>query len=403
MEERYIHVIPEQFLSSYKSALNFLLGDDAIEEIMYNGPSEPVRIIHSEYHSCKTNLHINARDAHEFVIAVAVENHKVLSEGSPTMDGVLSDGSRINITLPPVTRSITFTVRKQHAQLITPFEFLRNNSVSPECMAFLWNCIDGLQTSGANILVVGGTASGKTTLMNALTFFIPEDERILTIEDTSEIRLLHQNRVNLFASEQKKISMQQLLINSLRMRPDRIIVGEVRGAEAETLFTAMNTGHKGCMGTLHAQSAREAVTRIKNNPMNVSPSLLRGLDLIIVMEKQGNTRIIKEITEIEVNATETVVFNQIYTYDPKQKKTVPTNIPSQLQSRIMAQAGIAFNQFQNAVIARSSFTEILKSRPLSSIEAFRLIQKNKEQWKTFKPKRILGMLIKPKEKDVISW
>ncbi len=205
----------------------------------------------------------------------------------------LEDGSRLNATIPPASPyGPTLTIRKFLKNPLTIISLIKNRTINPRVAAFLWMCVDGLDYKPANLIVSGGTGSGKTTFLNALAVFIREGTRLVTIEDTTELQLMHEHIVRLETippgrDGTMEISMDTLLKNSLRMRPDRIIVGEVRGSEAVTMFTAMNTGHDGCMGTLHANTAKETATRLMSPPMNVAPIMLTALDLLVVAGLNG--------------------------------------------------------------------------------------------------------------------
>jgi len=402
---------PEIMSQGDLNALQQLLNDDLIEEIMYNNPQQPVKLIHKKLHSIDTNLMLNGQEAQQFVITVAAQNKKYVSEKSPVFDGVLPDGSRINVTVPPATPSITFTIRKFSHNIITLLDLINQKMLDPDVGAFLWTAVEGLGHHAPNMLVVGGTASGKTTFLNALILFVPQDERIITIEDTAEVRIIQQNRVSMFSSKEKMITMDMLLKNALRMRPDRIIVGEVRGAEANTLFNAMNTGHNGCMGTIHARSARETITRISNQPLNVPISMVRDLDMLIVLEKINadgeDRRIVSEITEIDVLAGDKVSFNQIYKYDPKKKKTLPTGIPSKLRTKIAQNSGIEIKEFDKILEDRSNILSIMakkqdKENSLSTDNVFSMMNSNREHWKKYKGRKKCG-IFKRKESELIDW
>lgn len=393
------------------SALQSLLNDDQIEEIMYNTPQQPIKLIHKNMHSVDTNLMLSTEEAQQFIIGVATLNKKVITESNPTFDGVLADGSRINITIPPATPSITFTIRKFSHNIITIVDFVNQKMVDPDVGAFLWTTVEGLGHHAPNMLVVGGTASGKTTFLNALSLFIPPNERVITIEDTAEVRIMQQNRVSMFSNKEKNISMDMLLKNALRMRPDRIIVGEVRGAEASTLFSAMNTGHNGCMGTLHARSARETITRISNQPLSVPISMVRDLDMLVVLEKVmvngEEKRVVSEITEIDVLSGDKVSFNQIYKYDSKKNKTLSTGIPSKLRTKIAQNAGVEIKQFDKIIEDRSNILSIMakkqgESNILSTLDVFGLFEKNKEHWRKYNGRKKFKFF-KRKEEELIDW
>ncbi|MCB9359101.1 CpaF family protein [Candidatus Woesearchaeota archaeon] len=410
IEENGTYVYKVQIDFDHGNPLDELMKDEDIEEIMYNGPKVPIKIIHNRMHMISTNVYLNDSQAQKFALDVATTNKKFLGEKSPTMDGVLFDGSRINVTIPPATPTITFTIRKFSRKVITIVDMINEGVVDCYTGAFLWSVVEGLGHLSTNILVVGGTASGKTTFLNALSVLIPQTERVITIEDTAELRILQNNKVPMFSG--KNASMDSLLQNALRMRPDRIIVGEVRGVEARTLFNAMNTGHNGCMGTLHARNARETLTRVTNEPLSVPVNMVRDLDLIIVLEKINQNgrekRIISEITEIEVMAGDQVSFNQIYAYDAKAGRTIKTKIPSRLRAKIAKAAGIEIKKFDIIVEDRSNILELVAKKQketnngLNTSVLFDIFERNRNHWQKYKGKKKFGMF-KRKEEELIDW
>jgi len=229
--EFYAEVVVREMVGY--GVLDPLVNDELLEEIMVIGPKRPVYVFHRKYGMMK-----------------------------------IPDGSRVNATIPPASvDGSTITIRKFRKDPYTVLDLISFGTMSPELAAFLWLAVDGMGAKPANILVSGGTGSGKTTTLNVLATYIPAHERIITIEDTAELNLPLEHWVRLEARPPSiegtgEISMDVLVKNALRMRPDRIIVGEVRHKEASTLFTAMNTGHDGCMGTIHANSAEETMVRI---------------------------------------------------------------------------------------------------------------------------------------------
>ena len=214
-------------------------------------------------------------------------------------------------------------------------DIIEKGTISPTAAAYLWLAIDGLGASPFNLIVAGNTGGGKTTTLNALLDLVPLSERIITIEDTRELSLLHRNWVPLVRD--RNTTMDDLLRNALRMRPDRIVVGEVRGPEAETLLTAMNVGHSG-MGTLHANSARDTIRRLTSPPMEVPQAMIPVINIIIVqhrlrLEGKGVVRRVVEICEVFPGETN-VSLSQIYKWDPSKDLLQPTGIPSRLLDQL---------------------------------------------------------------------
>ncbi len=334
------------------SHLEFLLGDDQLEDIMVIGTGKPVYVNHREYGMCRTNLVFDTDEAIVRIIEkIAVSVGRRIDKSSPLLDARLSDGSRVNATIPPISLDgPSLTIRKFRASPLTVVNLIKLRTLSVEVAAYLWLAVEGLGIKPGNILAAGGAGSGKTTTLNVLCSFIPETERVITIEDTAELTLPLEHVVRLETRPpnvegEGEVTMDDLVKNCLRMRPDRIIVGEVRGKEARTLFTAMNTGHDGCMGTVHANSARETLVRLTNPPMEVPEIMLPALDIIIMQNKiyhRGKTlRRITEIAEVVSNERGGVRLNNLYEWRPKPDKLVSTGQPSVVKQKLARLKGIS--------------------------------------------------------------
>jgi flagellar protein FlaI len=222
-----------------------------------------------------------------FVINLAQKCGKHLSIAEPMVDATMPDGSRIQLTLArEVTdHGSTFTIRKFREEPVTPVDLIAWKTFSAEQMAYLWLCIENKKS----LIFAGGTASGKTTSMNAISLFIPRRAKIVTIEDTRELMLPHENWIpavtrDAFHGEKGKIDMYDLLRAALRQRPEYILVGEVRGREALTLFQAMTTGHT-TYSTLHADSVSGAIHRLENPPIEVPRAMLEALNIVSVQSQ----------------------------------------------------------------------------------------------------------------------
>ncbi len=312
------------------------LKDPELEEIMVNRAGEPVFVYHAKHGMCETNLVMSEREIIEWINNAALEAGDVINEEKPFLDARLPDGSRLNATIPPATpNSPTITIRKFKQNPLSIVSLIQNSTLSSEAAAFLWEAVEGERNYPFNILVIGGAGAGKTTLLNILTSFIPKDERIVVIEDTLELNFFGRKNVVRMESKHavantRAITMNDLLINALRMRPDRLIVGEVRGPEAETLFNAMNVGHS-AMGTLHANSPAECISRLTNPPMNVPKNMLGLMDFIIVCKKirspEGLKRRVSSIVEVQRSEIG-ISFSELFVYNAKTDKVESTNIPS---------------------------------------------------------------------------
>ena len=254
--------------------LDALLQDSEITEIMVNGPDQVYVERGGKLSRCVT---VFDDDAHlrRLIERMLSPLGRRVDEASPLADGRLPDGSRFNVVLPPLAlNGPTLTIRKFARQPLTMSQLVQIGTLTEEAAAFLETCVVGRK----NILVSGGTGSGKTSTLGALSSFIPETERVVTIEDAAELRLLQAHVVTLESRPPNlegrgEVTIRHLVRNALRMRPDRIIVGEVRGGEALDLLMALNTGHDGSLSTIHANSPRDALSRLE------TMTLMAGLDL----------------------------------------------------------------------------------------------------------------------------
>ncbi len=349
--------------------LNPLLEDEYLEEIMVMGANSPVYVYHKKFSACETNVVFNSSTEVENIAEkIARDVQRRIDRSSPILDARLPDGSRVNITIPPISLDgVSVTIRKFNRDPISIIDLINYGTISTHLAAFIWICIDGLGFSPNNIIVAGGTASGKTATLNALMVFVPKMERIITIEDTAELYLQHKNKVRLETRPPNiegrgEVQMDELLKNALRMRPDRIIVGEVRGPEASTLFTAMNTGHDGSMGTLHANTAHDVLIRLTSPPMNVPDSMIPALDLVIMQQKhfdrtRGIIRRVSEVSELTIGEAGGIQENSVFTWNPKTDKILATGIPSRTQFKLEGAAKNLGTDFTSELVSRREFLE----------------------------------------------
>jgi len=245
-----------------------MIRDPSVSEVMVNANDE----VYFEREGILYLSDVRFRDAshiHRIIERIVAPLGRRVDESSPMVDARLPDGSRVNVIIPPVSpKSPTITIRKFRADKMTMDELIAAGTIDPELAQFLKACV----RLRLNTLISGGTGTGKTTFLNALSAFIPESERIITIEDPTEIKLQQPHVVSLEARPPNidgrgEITQRELLRNTLRMRPDRIIIGEVRGPEAFDMLNAMNTGHEGSLSTVHANSPRDALARVENMVM----------------------------------------------------------------------------------------------------------------------------------------
>ena len=287
-----------------------LLRDYFAEDIECNGANSPVYVVHRIFRNLKTNIIFRDMNQLEnFIEKLAQRSGKHISYASPILDGTLPDGSRINATYTEdiTSKGPTFTIRKFTKTPWTPSQLISFRTLSPEMLAYLWMLVQYKM----NILVAGGTSSGKTTLLNAIAFFIPPESRVVSIEDTRELNLPRENwlpsvaRGAIGVGNVGEIDLFTLLKSSFRQNPDYVIVGEVRGKEAYVLFQGMASGHSS-LSTMHADSVDTLMKRLETPPIDLSPTLLNVLDCVCIMTharvQTYETRKLREIVEI-INIT----------------------------------------------------------------------------------------------------
>ena len=286
MKDKIFYHIFREFLGYGR--IDILMEDDDIEDISCDGHHVPIFLYHKKYEGITTNIQFQDMDELDsFVVRLSQICGKQISVYSPIVDGKLPDGSRLQTTLSKtVTKGSTFTIRRFKENPLTPIDLIDYHSLSVDMVAYFWMVIE----RGASILFCGGTASGKTTSLNALSLFIPESYKIISIEDTREVSLPHKNwiagttREGFASSEDSKtgkdIDMFDLTRAALRQRPKVIIVGEVRGREAYSLFQAMATGHTS-YSTVHASTIHTLIQRLENPPLSLPRALLTSLDIIV--------------------------------------------------------------------------------------------------------------------------
>ncbi|WP_394356108.1 CpaF family protein [Thermococcus stetteri] len=360
--------------------LDSLVRDDNLEEIMVIGTNRPVYVWHRRFNMCKTNIVFdNEKEILNIIERIAREVGRRIDQQSPLLDARLPDGSRVNATIPPISLDgPTITIRKFKKDPLTIIDLIKYGTMSSEVAAFLWLLVDGLGVKPANILVSGGTGSGKTTTLNSIAMFIPPSERVISIEDTAELQLPVEHWVRLETRPPNlegkgEVTMDDLVRNTLRMRPDRIIVGEVRGPEARTMFTAMNTGHDGCMGTLHANSARETIVRLESPPMNVPRIMIPALDIILIQvrfhsRKKGTLRRVTEVAEVSGLEGESIQLNTLYKYDPAKDELVSTGVPSRTINILAQHTGMSVKEIMLEIEKRRIILEWMVEKGIRGID-----------------------------------
>jgi pilus assembly protein CpaF len=303
-----------------------LLRSKLISEVMVNGPSRV--FIESKGKLFETGVRFfNSQHLIAIIQRIVEPLGRHVDAASPMVDARLPDGSRVNAIIPPLALDgASVTIRKFADKKLTTDDLIAYGSMTKEMALFLEEAVRSRQ----NILVSGGTGSGKTTLLNILSQFIPGSERIVTVEDSAELKLTHHNIVRLEARPaniegQGRVTIRDLVINTLRMRPDRIIVGECRGAEALDMLQAMNTGHDGSMTTCHANNPRDALARLENMVMMagyelpstaIREQIASAVNLVVQQTRMpdGSRKVIK-ISEVAGREGSTILLQDIFTYE----------------------------------------------------------------------------------------
>lgn len=302
-----------------------LLRSDKVDEIMVNGPNLIFVESHGRIYETGARF-FNEKHLNTIIQRIVEPLGRHIDEASPMVDARLPDGSRVNAIIPPLSlRGASVTIRKFAKRKLTAEDLIAFGSMTPGIDLFLREAVRAAQ----NILVSGGTGSGKTTLLNVLSQYIPPDERVITIEDSAELKLSHRNLVSLESRPANiegkgRIQIRDLVINALRMRPDRIIVGECRGAEALDMLQAMNTGHDGSLTTCHANAPRDAISRLENMVLMsgidfpvtaIREQIASAINLIIQQNRlPDGSRKIVQISEITGREKDVVLMHDIFVF-----------------------------------------------------------------------------------------
>ncbi len=376
-KERVIYHLIRDFLGFGR--IDAIMRDMRLEDVSCDGPNTPIYIYHKAYNSVPTNVIFSDDDELDtFAIRIAQLCGRHISIANPLLDATMPDGSRIQITLgrEVTTRGSTFTIRRFNENPITPANLVNFHTFSTAMMAYLWMAVD----SSKSIVFVGGTASGKTTAMNAVSLFIQPEMKIVSIEDTRELNLSHPNWIpgvtrESFAGEERgSIQMYELLRASLRQRPEYILVGEVRGAEAYVLFQAMSTGHT-TFSTMHADSVQSVVHRLENPPINVPRIMIQALDIVSIQAqvKVNNERVrrCKSLTEIVGVDPRTgeLLTNEVFIWDAAKDSFQYSGRSYMLES-IMENRGWNEEKLKDELKKRQDLLEWARLKKISHYKDF---------------------------------
>lgn len=353
-----------------------LMRDPYIQDISCNGVNTPLFIVHRKYGSIKTNVvYENTNDLKEFVVKLSERTGRFISYAEPLLDGTLPDGSRIqaSFTADVTTRGPSFTIRKFVKEPLSPIDLMNSKTINSEMLAYLWLAVE----SGSSILIGGGAATGKTTMLNVISMFIPQNAKIITIEDTREINLKHENWVPSvtrggFAKGYGEVTLFDLLREAFRQSPDYVLVGEVRGQEAYVMFQGMAAGFP-CMGTMHGGRVEDIIYRLQTPPISLSPSLIETLDIVLIMTHaltiSESARRVREIVEIQ-------------TVDPKSGSAITTrtfgwiasedSFESLGQSTLLQDVskikGVAMEELQIELKNRKAILDTLQKKGMNKFE-----------------------------------
>ena len=365
--------------------INPLMRDPNIEDISCDGANVPLFLYHRQYGSLKSNIEFKEEEElASFVHRLAQKCGKHISIAEPMLDATMPDGSRIQMTLSTevTAKGSTFTIRKFRADPFTPPDLIELNTMSAEMLAYFWLAVE----NGVNGLIAGGTASGKTTILNALSLFIPREAKIVSIEETREINLPHPNWIpgvsrsgfgEVVADKMVgEIDMYDLMKAALRQRPEYIIIGEIRGREAYVLFQAMATGHA-TYSTVHADSAQSLIHRLEGKPVNIPRVMLQSLDIVslhvITRVKNKRARRCKQIIEIiDIDpTTKEILTNEVFRWDPVEDKFIYSG-KSYVLERIRAEKDLNREEMTEEIKNRTEIVEWMNEK---NIREFREVAK----------------------------
>ncbi|MEM2605062.1 MAG: ATPase, T2SS/T4P/T4SS family [Candidatus Pacearchaeota archaeon] len=379
--------------------IELLIADPNLEEIVITSASEPVRVYHKKYGWMPTNLMLESeKQIENYSAIIARRVGRQITTLTPMLDAHLITGDRVNAVLYPIcTKGNTITIRKFAREPWTIVDFINNKTCSIDVFALIWLAIQ----YELNILFSGGTASGKTTMLNVCTPFFPANHRIISIEDTRELQLPEHlywtPLVTRLPNPEGKgeVTMLDLLVNSLRMRPDRIILGEVRRHEtAEVLFEAMHTGHS-VYATVHADTTAETIARLVNPPISIAPNLLKAVDMNIVMfrDRRRGIRRVYQVAEWipEESDKYGVKPNILYRWEPASDKIIKHSESMRLLEDLSRHTGLSFSEINRDLATKKELLNYLVKNNIRDMNSIgKIIQDYylKHGWKIAKENKI---------------
>lgn len=344
-----------------------LLCDFDVEDIIINNLKE-IYIHHGQQGLIPTGKRFaSSKELQLFIKKLLLfsgrrQGKRIMNLELPNLEG------RVNIAISTFGPQITIT--KAKVSPLSIIELIRRGTLTHEVAALLWLYLEGLSIRPANIIIAGGPGVGKTTLLNALFSFIPESHRLVVIEDTLELNCFLEESCSRLESDEE-LSLADLVKNSLRMRPERIVVGEVRGEEAKDMITACNIG-KYCIGTIHALTSREAILRLQNEPMNIPETLVNLIDVFIVLKryhvKDNIFRVIDEVSETSGMEQVKILLSQVYKYDYDSQKLKQMSPSTVYRDRLAHQSGLTPREIMEELLVRAFILEQFDKREMATMK-----------------------------------
>ncbi|EFD92229.1 MAG: type II secretion system protein E [Candidatus Parvarchaeum acidophilus ARMAN-5] len=386
-EKSYIELSATLLHEMFGLGIIEILDNDAnLEEIVINDSKTYVKVYHVKYGWLETNVKIETESKIEaYSQQIARKVGRQITNLNPLLDAQLPNGDRVNATLYPIsTHGNTLDIRKFRADPWTVIDFLERGTLSKELVSFVWQAMQ----YELSFLVTGGTASGKTSMLNVFLPFIPPNQRIITIEDTSELVLPKYMHWVPMLTRQKnaegkgEVTMLDLLLNSLRMRPDRLVVGEIRKKEdAQTLFEAMMTGHS-VYATMHAETAQQVVKRLVSEPIDLPEIEVATLDLIITAFRQRRTGVrrvleLAEIVERQISGVTELKTNNLFEWKPRSDKIERTiNTSQKLSTKLALYSGLTSDEMADDLKEKVTVLQWMTDKKIKNVNTIGLTASN---------------------------